>query len=49
MLPFEEARDLARRSPYYTSKEWKLWTKATGRPDGVPHDPSSAYADQWKG
>ena len=49
MLSFKDARDIARRSLCCTSKDWKMWTRATGRPDGVPHDPQSMYPDEWEG
>lgn len=49
MLSFKDARDVARRTQWRTSEEWKSWTKAAGRPDGVPADPPGTYADEWKG
>jgi hypothetical protein len=54
-LPFEEARDFARRLGLLGEHEWREWVKGESpdlppRPPDIPGAPQSRYAEQgWKG
>jgi hypothetical protein len=50
LLPFEEARAIARGLGLKSLLAWHAWSKAGNRPPGMPSDPSSAYKNKgWKG
>ena len=43
VLPFEEAREYARRLCLKSSMEWRVFVKTKGIPSNIPKRPSSAY------
>merc|ERR1711974_370363 len=40
---FDHAREYARSLNLQSQIEWYAWIESGDRPEGVPHDPSSAY------
>ena len=48
LLPFEQARDLARGLGIRSVREWKQWSLSNARPLDLPADPSTTYLGEFK-
>jgi superfamily II DNA or RNA helicase len=49
-LPFNEARAFARRLGLKSATEWREYSKSSKKPDNIPADPGTVYAESgWSG
>ena len=46
-MPFEEAREYARRLRLNNQKDWFLFAQSIKKPIDIPYDPRNMYKDNW--